>query len=193
MTDLISKAKRKVRTLDGVKFFNAPIGTPITPELIAAAMAKHGKVKTQHMVERQKRNNVRDQRRKNYQHLADKRLEARENKKTRDAAKREQDKANREYAREQAREGKGVEQNAPSKPGEQVKTRVSRPGERNTVLTDKQMDLALTLGVQQGPLGRGEGEIISRVIGLLKNSGYREDRVLAAQLAESLKRRMNMR
>lgn len=196
MLELISKAKRKVRTLEGVRFFDAPIGTPITSAMIAAAMAKHGKVKTQHMVERQKRNNVRDKRQATYQGAAAQRHEAREKKKVADAAARAKAKADKAYAREKARqtvqtsEAK-VTENAPA--AANAKAKVNSRAAHRSVLNNKQMDIALMLGAQQGPLGRGEGEIMSRLIGMLKQSENREDRVLGNQMAEALKRRMNMR
>lgn len=54
---LIEKV-RKVRTLEGSKFFGLPIGTPITRANIEAARAKHGAAKTDARLEGEKSSNI---------------------------------------------------------------------------------------------------------------------------------------
>lgn len=82
-------ATRKVRTLAGVRFFDAPIGTPITPGMVKAAKEKYGEKKTESMLHAQRRNSVRDERRLKFQNAAVKRHEARENRVAQNALNRE--------------------------------------------------------------------------------------------------------
>lgn len=49
----VGKGVRRVRTPEGARFFDAPIGTPITPGMVTAARAKKGKAKTDSMLRSQ--------------------------------------------------------------------------------------------------------------------------------------------
>lgn len=84
----VEKAQRKVRTMAGVKFFDAPIGTPITPGMVKEARSKHGDKKTDTMLVSQQRNTRRDARRAFFGNQADVRHKKREQRVERNAAAR---------------------------------------------------------------------------------------------------------
>ena len=85
----IEKAVRKVRTAAGVRFFDAPIGTPITPGMVKMARDKHGDQKTDRMLLAQRRNAMRDNRRAFFANEATKRAKKRSDRLEANAAARE--------------------------------------------------------------------------------------------------------
>lgn len=81
-------AMRKVRTMAGVKFFDAPIGTPITPGMVKTARAKFGDKRTDNMLVSQQRNTRRDARRAHFQNQAQVRAKKRQERVEGNAARR---------------------------------------------------------------------------------------------------------
>lgn len=57
-TDIMVAKTRRVRTPEGARFFDLPIGSPITAEAVAAAKAKHGGTKVDAMLHANRRGEV---------------------------------------------------------------------------------------------------------------------------------------
>lgn len=122
--DRVEKAVRRVRTAAGMKFFKAPIGTVITPGMVAEARAQHGEKKTQAILDAQKRNAVRDGRRQHFANQA----QVRHTKRQTEADQRA---AQRERARQKAEMEAAPKQALASPPPQRAQT---TPGTANPVV-----------------------------------------------------------